>query len=88
MRIWYHIIMDPEMENKETLRRILELSQKNNKILNGIQKSMFWGRVFRTIYWIFIVAATVGAYYYIEPYINGIISTYSGIKDNVSGIFQ
>lgn len=78
--------MDPE--DKSTLRKILELEQKNSKILSQMQRSMFWGRVFRTVYWVVIIAAAVGAYYYIEPYINGIIETYSGFKGNIKDIFQ
>ena len=77
-----------DQDNKETLRRILELEQKNNKILTSMQRSMFWGRIFKTIYWIVIIGATIGAYYYIEPYIDGIISTYGGFKDSVGNLFQ
>ncbi len=78
--------MDPE--NKETLRKILELEQKNHKMLTSIHKSMFWSKVFRVIYWVIIIAATVGAYYYIEPYINGIIEAYGGFKGDILNIFR
>ena len=77
-----------EDENKETLRRILELAQKNNKILTGIQKSMLWGRVFRYVYWIIIIGAGIGAYYYIQPYIDGIISAYGGFKGSIKAILN
>ena len=73
--------MDPE--DKSTLRRVLELEQKNNKILSSIQKSLFWSKVFRTIYWVIIVAVSVGAYYYIQPYIDGAIQTYGGFKNDI-----
>jgi hypothetical protein len=77
-----------EPEDKEILRRVLELSQKNNKMLNSIQRSMFWGKVYRYIYWIIIVGVAIGAYYYLEPYINGVLQVYGSVKDNVTNIFQ
>ncbi len=73
--------MDPE--DKNTLRKVLELEQKNNKMLNSIQKSMFWSKVFRAIYWVIIVAVSIGAYYYIQPYIDQAISAYGGFKGDV-----
>jgi hypothetical protein len=77
-----------EPEDKEILRRVLELSQKNNKMLHSIQRSMFWGKVYRYIYWIIIIGVAIGAYYYLEPYINGILQVYGSVKDNVTNIFQ
>ena len=81
--------MDPE--DKSTLRKVLELEQKNNKMLTSIHKSMFWGRVFRAVYWLVIVGIAVGAYYYVEPYVNGLTDAYSSFKSdiqNVKGIFN
>ena len=75
-------------ESKETLRKILELTRENSEMLHKMQRSMFWGKIFRTVYWIFIIGAAIGAYYYIEPYINGIVDTYSGFKSDISNIFQ
>ena len=77
-----------DQEDKSTLRKILELEQKNSRILSQMQRSMFWGRVFRIVYWTVIIAAAVGAYYYIEPYIKGIVDTYSGFKGNIKELFQ
>lgn len=77
-----------DSEDRDVLRRVLELSQKNNKALVSIQRSMFWGRVYRYIYWIIIAGVAVGAYYYLEPYINGVLQVYGSLKDNVTNIFQ
>jgi len=77
-----------DKEDKSTLRKILELEQKNSRILSQMQRSMFWGRVFKTIYWVFIIAAAIGAYYYVEPSINHIIDAYGGFKGDIKNIFQ
>jgi hypothetical protein len=77
-----------ESEDREILRRVLELSQKNNKMLNSIQRSMFWNKLFRIVYWAIIVGVAIGAYYYLEPYVNGVLQVYGSVKDNVTHIFQ
>jgi len=67
-------------EEREMLKRTLELSQENNKILHGIRRSMFWGRVTRIVYWVIIVGAAVGVYYYITPYIDSAVGAYGNVK--------
>ena len=40
-------------EEKEMLKKTLELAQENNKMLYSIRRGMMWGRVMRVIYWDF-----------------------------------
>ena len=73
--------MDPE--DKSTLKRVLELEQKNNKMLTSIRKSMLWGNFFRVIYWIVIIGTAIGAYYYIQPYVDGITDAYGTFSEDI-----
>ncbi len=75
-------------EDKELLRRILDISQKNNKILESIKQSMFWGRIFRYVYWALIIGTAIGAYYFVEPYIDQILEAYGGFKGGINSIFE
>jgi uncharacterized membrane protein len=77
-----------DQEDKELLRRTFEVSQRNNKILESIKQSMFWGRVFRYVYWAVIIGAAVGAYYFIEPYVGQILQVYGGVKGGINNFFQ
>ncbi|MEK7117383.1 MAG: hypothetical protein AAB861_01260 [Patescibacteria group bacterium] len=77
-----------DQEDKEILRKTLDVAQKNNRILEQMKRSMFWGRVMRYIYWAIILGVGVGAYYFIEPYIDQILSVYGGFKGNINSIFQ
>lgn len=77
-----------DQEDKELLRRILDISQRNNKILESIKQGMFWGRVFRYIYWAVIIGAAIGAYYFIEPYVDQILQVYGGVKGGINNLFQ
>lgn len=70
-------------EERQMLKKALELSQENNEMLRSMKRNMFIGRIFRIAYWIVIIGAGVGAYYYIEPYLDGAVSAYGSIKGDV-----
>ncbi|PIR40218.1 MAG: hypothetical protein COV33_00935 [Candidatus Zambryskibacteria bacterium CG10_big_fil_rev_8_21_14_0_10_34_34] len=70
-------------EEKEILKKTLELSQENNDMLHSIRRGMFWGRVMRVIYWVVIIGVSIGVYYYIEPYLNGAIDAYGNVKGDL-----
>jgi len=70
-------------EEKEMLKKTLELAQENNKMLHAIRRSMVWGRIWRVFYWVVIIGAAIGAYYYIEPYIDGAIGAYGNVKGDL-----
>lgn len=70
-------------EEREMLKKALELSRENNEMLRGIKRSMFIGRIFRIAYWVVIIGAAIGAYYYIEPYLDGAVSAYGSIKGDI-----
>ena len=65
------------------LKKALELSRENNKMLQSIKRSMFVGRIFRVVYWIVVIGAAIGAYYYIEPYLDEAIGAYGSIKGDL-----
>ncbi|MEK7642261.1 MAG: hypothetical protein AAB392_00480 [Patescibacteria group bacterium] len=70
-------------EEKSILKKTLELAQENNKMLHSIRRQMVWGRIFRIVYWVLIIGAAIGIYYYIDPYINEAISVYGNIKGDL-----
>ena len=83
--------MDSENENRDMLRKILELEQKNNKMLQGIKSSILWSRIFQVAYWIVILGLGIGAFYYLQPYIDQVLSAYGGFKggvENVKNLFS
>jgi hypothetical protein len=52
-----------EPEEREMLKKTLELAQENNKMLHRIRRGMFWGRIMRVVYWIIIIGVAIGVYY-------------------------
>ncbi len=81
--------MDPH--DKHLLEEAVELSRENNKILKSMQRSARIGRIITILYWTVIIGATVGAFYAIQPYIEQLLSVYSGIQggvNNIQNLFQ
>jgi hypothetical protein len=70
-------------EEKEMLKKTLELSQENNKMLHSIRRNMIIGRIVRIVYWVFIIGAAIGVYYYIQPYLDSAIGAYGSVKGDL-----
>jgi len=75
-------------EEKEMLKKTLELAQENNKMLHGIRRSMFWGRIIKIIYWVLIIGIAIGAFYYISPYIDSAVGAYGDVKGGVRSFWD
>jgi hypothetical protein len=76
--------MNPE--EKELLQKVHELSQENSRILHGIRRSHRWSTIFRVVYWIIIIGASIAGYYYVQPYINAAINAYKGIQTGINNV--
>jgi len=74
------------IDNKEILEKILETTEDNNKLLKKINKGIVFSRVVTFIYWIIILGIGIGAYYYIQPYIDGLFDTYDGVRGFLQGM--
>ena len=68
------------------LRENLKISRENRKILKRLQRSMRWGRFLRVVYWVVIIGGTLGAYYYIQPFVDNMKEMFSGIQAGTEGV--
>jgi hypothetical protein len=71
--------MDPEQEKK--LEKALSLAKENNAILKKLKRSLFWGRLLRFLYLVIILGISFGAYYFIQPYLESLLGTYSNLLE-------
>ncbi len=76
--------MDQSLE--KLLKENLELSQENNKILRKMQRAARWGRFFKLLFWLAIIGTTAGTYYYLQPFLGGMIKTYQNVVSGVGKI--
>ena len=72
-------------EERELLKRSVELGEENNTILRSMRRSMRLARIMSILYWVVIIGSAVGAFYLIQPYINAITGAYGGVRDTVGG---
>ena len=60
--------MNPE--ERKMLEETRALAIENREILKSVQRNLRVSAVFKALYWIIIIGATFGAYYFIQPYVN------------------
>ena len=70
--------MNPD--EKEVLQKTFELAEENNKILKGIRSSNRWSLIFKIFYWVIIIGIAVGAFYYIQPYVDMATKAYKSVQ--------
>lgn len=78
-------------EERELLDKSVALAQENNKMLHSVVRSMRITRIISIIYWVIIVGSALGAYYFIQPYVDELIGIYSGAKsslDDMGSLFE
>jgi len=76
--------MDPE--GKRLLEETFELEQDNNKMLRSMRRSLLWGRVMTVVYWLIIIGISVGAFYFLQPYLNKLMSVYGSFSNLLKNI--
>jgi len=67
-------------------KELLKLTKENNEILHKMRRSLFWGRVFKAVYLIIILGVTFGAYYLIQPYLEGVLGAYQNVLGGVGEV--
>lgn len=65
---------------KEMLRKNLEVSQESLKILKKMNRARVVGGVLKVFKWVIVIGISFGAYYYIEPYLKGLMNVYNNIN--------
>jgi hypothetical protein len=71
-------------EERALLQRMAQTVEENNEILHGIRSSMRWARVWRVVYWTVIIGSAVGAYWFIQPYIDTLLGLYTNAQTNIN----
>jgi len=59
-------------EEKSLLERTYKMAEENNSMLRSIKRTNRIGTIFRIIYWVVLIGAALGVYYYLQPYLEGV----------------
>jgi len=76
--------MDPE--SKKLLEETFELEQDNNKLLRSMKRAMLWTRVMNVVYWLIIIGISLGAFYFLQPYFNRLVTVYGSLGNILKNI--
>ncbi|MEK7514398.1 MAG: hypothetical protein AAB587_01070 [Patescibacteria group bacterium] len=80
-----------DLEEKQKLQKIFDLTQENHKMLKSLHSSLVWQRVWGSLYWVAALGAAIASYYYLQPYIEQMESLYksvSGAAGNTNALFD
>jgi hypothetical protein len=73
-------------KDKIILKEIQQMTEENNKILKKMNRKAFWASISSLMYWVVIIGASLGAYYYLEPYVDKFKETYQTVKAELSQV--
>jgi hypothetical protein len=76
--------MNPE--EKQLLQKTYDLAEENNKILHKLKRANTRSVLFRWFYWIVIIGVSIGAFYFIEPYVKVSMDAYKNLQAELSNV--
>jgi hypothetical protein len=76
-----------DFHDKDFFDRLMKLTEENNKLLHKLWRHAQIGRAVKILYWVALIGISIGALYYIQPFIDQFAEVYTGAKDSI-GTFQ
>jgi hypothetical protein len=73
-------------EEHELLKRSIALAEENNDILRSIKRSMRFSSFMTVVYWLIIIGISVGAWYFVQPYLNKAEGLYSAAHTELNNV--
>lgn len=73
-------------EERQLLEETVALSRDNNKMLRQLRGAMRWAWFYSIIKWAIVIATTLGAYYYLQPYLFKLLDAYKAVLDGVDQV--
>lgn len=73
-------------EEKSLLERTYKIVEENNSILRGIRMANRISAGIRIFYWLVIVGATLGLFYYMQPYLDSMFDLVGEAQKSIQSI--
>lgn len=80
-----------EPEDKRMLKRILDLTEDNHKMLKKLHHALWWQRFSSFLYWVVVIGASIGLYYYLQPLFESVSKIYESVTGqdvSINGLFD
>ncbi|MSU55957.1 MAG: hypothetical protein EXS51_01430 [Candidatus Taylorbacteria bacterium] len=73
-------------EERQLLIQTHRMVEENTKLLRKMHRAALWGRAWHLLYWTVIIGASVGTYYFVQPYVEQAQSVYGGLRSDVQNV--
>ena len=83
---YYVILIFMTPEERQILIQTHRMVEENNHLIRKMRRAALWGRVWTILYWTVIIGASVGAYYFIQPYVEQVQGVYGGLKQDLNNV--
>ncbi len=70
--------------NQEKLDEMYEMVQENNQILRSLLRRERIANFMRIVYWLFLLSAIFGTYYYVQPFFQSLDIDLSVIQNTLN----
>ena len=77
-----------DAEESKLLKRSVELGEENNSMLRSMRRAMHISSILTFTYWVLIIGSAVGAYYFLQPYLDQVYGVYNQAKNNLNNFSQ
>lgn len=81
----------------DEFKELLTLTRENHQMLKMLHRQARWQMIMRVVYYLFILGALSASYYFIQPYLQGVLTMYgqaqtslhdiTNLKSNIEGVF-
>ena len=71
--------MNPE--ERSLLERTYKLAEENHELLLGLRQRARISTAIKAVYWIVIIGLSIGAFYFIQPYVDSVTGMYGQVQD-------
>jgi len=71
--------------DEETKKLLVE----NNEMLKKLVFFQKLNQIYRVVYWVIIILSTIGAFYFIQPYLGSLMGVYTGgvgVSSNIDSL--
>src|SRR3989344_51476 len=75
-------------EERQLLEETATLSRENNQILRQLRGALRLGRFYSILKWVLVIGSTLGAYYYLQPYLFRLFDAYQALLNGLNEVKQ
>ena len=73
-------------EERKLLEEVVNLSRENHRLLKKMHRALWWQRLVFWIKWLIVVLVSLGAYYFIQPWIDQLIQLYGSLLPGLENL--